>query len=46
MRKKLILGSCSLVLLCFVLISLARAGGEKAEPILWDILNILAFDKL
>ena len=35
MRKRLILGSCSLVLLCFVLTSLARASGEKAEAIIW-----------
>jgi hypothetical protein len=35
MRKRLILGSCSLVLLCLVLASLARAGGEKAEAIIW-----------
>lgn len=35
MRKRLILGSCSLVLLCLVLTSLAGASGEKAESIIW-----------
>ena len=35
MRKKLILGSCCLVLICLVLTSLARASGEKAEAIIW-----------
>jgi hypothetical protein len=35
MKKKLILKSCILVLLCFVVTSLARAGGEKAAAIIW-----------
>lgn len=35
MRKRLILGSCSLVLLGLVLTSLARAGDEEAEAIIW-----------
>ena len=36
MRKRLILGSCTLVLLCLCLTPLARAaGGEKAEAIIW-----------
>jgi hypothetical protein len=35
MKKRLILGICTLVLLCLVLTSLARASGEKAEAIIW-----------
>lgn len=35
MGKSLILGACSLVLICLGLTSLARAGGEKAEAIIW-----------
>ena len=35
MRKRLILGSCSLALLCLALTSPARAGGEEAEAIIW-----------
>lgn len=35
MRKRLILGTCSLVLLCLVLTSLAKASDEEAEAIIW-----------
>ena len=36
MKKKLLLGSLTLVLLCLLLTPLVRAaGGEKAEAIIW-----------
>jgi hypothetical protein len=47
MRKRSILGICSLVLLFFVLTSLARASGEEAEAIIWvaDTRNLTGICK-